>query len=977
MKFFAIFLLAASAGFSADFMTGQGARFVFGQLTFSAQDSGASSWELGAVGGVAYANNMLIVADSNRIGADPANHRVMIFGGLDASMPKPTDELQNANICNVCGATATVVLGQKDFDTTGYTVPPTSATMRSPTAVASDGVRLAVADTDNNRVLIWNTIPTANKTAPNVVLGQPDFISASGMRPPTASSLSGPQGVWIQDGKLFVADTYNNRILIWNSIPTTNGAPADVVLGQPNFTSLVQPDLTQVQANVTAQTLTSPVSVTSDGTRVYVADLGDSRVLIWNSIPTVNQRAADVVVGQADMASSLANNSAGVCDSTGVTLSISAATNGVTATFTATSHGLSSGQAVIISGATGSWTPVNGRFIVTVLTADTFAINVNSLSLGPLTGTLSALVYPTRCAATLDFPRYALSDGKWLFIADGGNDRILVYRQVPTANGQAADIILGQPNGSTNVVSEVATIDPKSTDIVNSVRAAVDVVRTPLSLAWDGLNLYVADPFNRRVLVFTTGEIGIPYAGVRNSASRRIHASGYFDFVGTPVTGDKVTLTIAGTDYVYTAVSGDTTDKMIQSLLDLINAGSGNAFVLATPNFQLERIILTARVEGDAGNEIPIAVAIAAATTSATAGVTVTASSTVLQYGDSAARIAPGTLVMILGQNLADQVAVPPPGADPLPTTLGGVQVYFDGVRAPLLYVSPTQINAQIQFEAYGRRSLSAYVRVQRQDGSVFATNAVAVPIVDQNPGIFAFEGTEPRAAVAVHYTSFATGTVSVDGTVTAGNVVSVTIEDRTYSYTVQTDDTLVSIRDALVALINQGDPVVEASPSAFYSRIRLKARVPGPAGNGIPISGGYSSGSDVIVASFGSALCCASEAGSLVTVDNPAFPGETIAIYATGLGLVTPDAARNAIQTGAAYQGPAFNDPVSAIASSATALSNQILSAGLKPGWMGVYEIQMELNVNLLTDANTQILVFQSSYISNPVTIPVFRPGP
>ena len=46
-------------------------------------------------------------------------------------------------------------------------------------------------------------------------------------------------------GKLYVADTQDNRILIYNKIPTTNNAAADVVVGQPNFTSFVQPDLTQ------------------------------------------------------------------------------------------------------------------------------------------------------------------------------------------------------------------------------------------------------------------------------------------------------------------------------------------------------------------------------------------------------------------------------------------------------------------------------------------------------------------------------------------------------------------------------------------------------------------------------------------------------------------------------------------------------------------------------------------------------------
>jgi hypothetical protein len=44
-------------------------------------------------------------------------------------------------------------------------------------------------------------------------------------------------GVYTDGNKLFVADILNQRVLIFNSIPTSNGASADVVVGQPNFTS--------------------------------------------------------------------------------------------------------------------------------------------------------------------------------------------------------------------------------------------------------------------------------------------------------------------------------------------------------------------------------------------------------------------------------------------------------------------------------------------------------------------------------------------------------------------------------------------------------------------------------------------------------------------------------------------------------------------------------------------------------------------
>ena len=47
-----------------------------------------------------------------------------------------------------------------------------------------------------------------------------------------------------------------------------------------------------------------------------------------------------------------------------------------------------------------------------------------------------------------------------------------------------------------------------------------------------------------------------------------------------------------------------------------------------------------------------------------------------------------------------------------------------------------------------------------------------------------------------------------------------------------------------------------------------------------------------------------------------PYVPGEIIKIYATGLGLVTPDAAKEGLATGTAYSGPALNDPVSSVSS-------------------------------------------------------------
>ena len=185
-----------------------------------------------------------------------------------------------------------------------------------------------MADTDNNRILIWNTIPSSNDIPADVVIGQKDFTTGGinyggNGNSPSAQGLRGPQGVWIQNGRLYVADTQNHRVLMWNSIPTQNGQNADLVLGRPNFTTFVEPDISKVAVSATATSMLNPVSVTSDGTRLYVTDLGHNRVLIWNSIPTQSGQAADIAIGQPDVAStdtvsaSDPNNSHYLCPSNG------------------------------------------------------------------------------------------------------------------------------------------------------------------------------------------------------------------------------------------------------------------------------------------------------------------------------------------------------------------------------------------------------------------------------------------------------------------------------------------------------------------------------------------------------------------------------------------------------------------------------------------------------------------------------------
>ena len=79
-------------------------------------------------------------------------------------------------------------------------------------------------------------------------------------------------------GKLFVSDSHHERILVWNTIPSRSGAPADLVLGQPALTTCSGDG-----GAPSARTLHRSGDLWSEGTRLVVADQQNHRVLVWNA----------------------------------------------------------------------------------------------------------------------------------------------------------------------------------------------------------------------------------------------------------------------------------------------------------------------------------------------------------------------------------------------------------------------------------------------------------------------------------------------------------------------------------------------------------------------------------------------------------------------------------------------------------------------------------------------------------------------
>ncbi len=196
-------------------------------------------------------------------------------GEITVSFTNSTYRSAGGNVTGwfTTGQDADIMLSGIDFDRTGG-----SLLFNHPGSIASDGTRLLLADTWNNRILIWNS-PPGPDTPPDLVLGQGDFYSNS---PGTdLGHLNWPIAVATDGQHVVVADTYNDRILIWNSFPTRNGQPADLIIQSGGIDD-------------PKRAIEWPWGVWTDGEKLAVSSTRSASVLIWNAFPTESNQSADI-----------------------------------------------------------------------------------------------------------------------------------------------------------------------------------------------------------------------------------------------------------------------------------------------------------------------------------------------------------------------------------------------------------------------------------------------------------------------------------------------------------------------------------------------------------------------------------------------------------------------------------------------------------------------------------------------------------
>lgn len=323
-----------------------------------------------------------------------------------------------------------------------------------------------------------------------IVLGAPDFTTVVpwGSGTASASRFWFPMAVCTDTatGKVFVVALEEHRILRFSSTEALKGADsqAEAVFGQPDFTSTVQ----NGGGFPSAQTLKSPTGCAIDSAgRLFVADSGNSRVLRYDNAATAGSHAAaDGVLGQADMNSFSLGTSAdrfGGGDLNRIALGPNGAlyvtdqTNRRVLRFDNAAGKNNGASADGVLGASDFTTVGAGGISATTFSNNIFAVAVDAAGNlfvsdaahrrilrfnaaaskangAPADGVLGAddLTSPvTHAVSASKFSQtiYGLStsaDGT-LYVADGGNNRVLIFNNASgKANGAAADNVLGQPD---------------------------------------------------------------------------------------------------------------------------------------------------------------------------------------------------------------------------------------------------------------------------------------------------------------------------------------------------------------------------------------------------------------------------------------------------------------------------------------------------------------------------------------------------
>jgi len=439
------------------------------------------------------------------------------------------------------GQAASLVLGQSDFTLSVVTCTQTGVYYTYGLSIDDSG-NIWVADGGNSRLLRYSN-PSSNGQAANLVLGHSDFTHKN---PVCYEQRIRPYSIAKDNtsGRIYVCDYSKNRILWWNnSTSLSNGQQADGVIGQTNFTA-ISPACTQTGLGSYSGGPTS-VAVDTSG-NVWVVDFGNNRVLKYTT-PSSNGQAASLVLGQTNFSSKVY-----ACTQTGLGNSSWGGPFSVTVDISGNVWVADCYNNRILKYTTPS---TNGQAATLVLGQTDFISGVATCT---QTG-LGKSGWGNNSTVTVD----KLGN---IWVADKSNNRILKYT-TPSSNGQAASLVLGQPDyiHNSSTCTQAGLNNPSSVSIDESG------------------NLWVADLANNRILKYTTpannGQAASLVLGQTNFASDESECTLAGMYTPCGVTADNLgNIWIADTgnnrvlEYKVSASNGDST---LPTNIATVNDGTG------------------------------------------------------------------------------------------------------------------------------------------------------------------------------------------------------------------------------------------------------------------------------------------------------------------------------------------------------------------------------------------------------------------
>lgn len=627
--------------------------------------------------------------------ADFTNSRVLVFTA-------PFTTFQEASR----------VILQENFQSNDVSPSINAGEVRGPNGIAIDSAgTLYVVAQLQNRILVFDDIASAVETPmADSVIGQRTLTlglpNVDTFPRAAADNLLSPGDMSVDAaGNLYIVDTGNHRVLFYEAGATA----ASKVFGQDDFQSN---GANRIEPGSVGRAFGVVVDYSAEPFPVYVADQLNNRVLGWrSSLRFTNGTPADIVIGQADLTTSIANSDTGRSQSPRDT-------------------SLSGPRGLAIDELGNLWVADRGnnrvlRFRRPVDQEGRIRADV-VLGQPGFVSSLSAAVSASSLSSPSDV---ALGPDGGVFVADTGNHRVLQYSPSPT-NGAPAIRVFGQLTFVDGTAPNTVT--------AQSLLAPEGVYVDPFGV------LFVADTGVHRVLAYPVGP-GSPATG---SAASSVLGQPDFENIFTGSSAFRLSspraVTTDSLGNIYVADSGNNRILTFDPLFFLPAFDAAANAVVGQPNLTNNRanynsvdgLATPQGLSGPSGFFMDRNDTLYVGDTSNSRVVHFLRPGTTVNAATFTPGIAgsPGSLVTLFGSGLtggesAAAVAIP------LPKELVGRRIEVAGREAALLFLNDTQANFQLPVETpLGLQT----VAVRRADTDELISGSAAF-IDFASPGLFTF----------------------------------------------------------------------------------------------------------------------------------------------------------------------------------------------------------------------------------------------